>query len=277
MKNIKIQEMVLTALFAAIILVMAFTSLGYIPLIIINATIIHIPVIIGSLFLGPKKGALLGFLFGLTSFINNTFRAATASAFVFSPVIAYEVVGWTGILRSLYICFVPRILVGIVPYYVYRLFEMLFRKDLRWLRILIQAAAGAIFGGALFLFLKRLGGEDSRFLTIPVIAVIACLAGAGVFLFFFFTVKKHSDRAAAFSYAGLSGAFTNTFFVMSGIYILYKEAYAKALNISPDLVMNTVIGVVSFNGVLEAVVAAILTAGLSTVLLKVRPVYGTKA
>ena len=119
MKNEKTYELVLTALFTAIIVIMAFTPLGYIPLVVINATIIHIPVILGALFLGPKKGAFLGFVFGLTSFINNTFKAATASAFVFSPVLAVNVVGVSGIFRSLYICFVPRILVGVVPYFIY--------------------------------------------------------------------------------------------------------------------------------------------------------------
>ena len=83
MKNERTYELVLTALFTAIIVIMAFTPLGYIPLVVINATVIHIPVILGALFLGPKKGAFLGFVFGLTSLINNTFKAATASAFVF--------------------------------------------------------------------------------------------------------------------------------------------------------------------------------------------------
>ena len=63
MKNEKTYELVLTALFTAIIVIMAFTPLGYIPLVVINATIIHIPVILGALFLGPKKGAFLGFVF----------------------------------------------------------------------------------------------------------------------------------------------------------------------------------------------------------------------
>lgn len=57
MRNNKTAELVLTALFAAIIIIMAFTPLGYIPLVVINATIIHIPVILGSLFCEPKKGA----------------------------------------------------------------------------------------------------------------------------------------------------------------------------------------------------------------------------
>ena len=60
----KTKGMAQVALFAALILVMAFTPfLGYIPLGFTRATIIHIPVIIGSLMLGPKKGAALGFVF----------------------------------------------------------------------------------------------------------------------------------------------------------------------------------------------------------------------
>ena len=58
MRNSKTNELVLTGLFTAIIIIMAFTPLGYIPLVVINATIIHIPVILGSLFCGPKKGEL---------------------------------------------------------------------------------------------------------------------------------------------------------------------------------------------------------------------------
>ena len=119
MRNNKTSELVLTALFAAIIVIMAFTPLGYIPLVVINATIIHIPVILGSLFCGPKKGGFLGFIFGLTSFIKNTTMPSTAAAFVFSPVLAANMMGVSGVFKSAFICFVPRILVGIVPYFVY--------------------------------------------------------------------------------------------------------------------------------------------------------------
>ena len=116
----EIQGMVLTALFSAIIIIMAFTPLGYIPLGIINATIIQIPVIVGSLFCGPKQGAFLGFLFGFTSFLKNTITPATLSAFVFSPVLAAGMFGAKGVLFSTFICFVPRILVGILPYFIYK-------------------------------------------------------------------------------------------------------------------------------------------------------------
>lgn len=115
------------SIFAALIFVLAFTpGIGYIPLGFTRATIIHIPVIIGSLMLGPKKGAVLGGIFGLTSFINNT-MAPTITSFVFTPF--YSLGDYSGGIGSLIICFVPRILVGVVPYYVYYLVKKLSKKD----------------------------------------------------------------------------------------------------------------------------------------------------
>lgn len=122
----KTRGMAQVALFAALIVLMAFTPfLGYIPLGFTRATIIHIPVIIGSLLLGPKRGAGLGFIFGLTSFINNTINP-TVTSFVFTPF--YSLGDYSGGVGSLIICFVPRILVGILPFYVYRWIQRL-RKD----------------------------------------------------------------------------------------------------------------------------------------------------
>ena len=48
------------ALLVALELVLAFTPLGYIPLGFMNATTMHIPVILGACLLGPKMGGVLG-------------------------------------------------------------------------------------------------------------------------------------------------------------------------------------------------------------------------
>ena len=110
----KTRNLVLTAAIAAIIVMMAFVPyVGYINLVVIKATLIHVPVIIGPVVLGPKKGAFLGFVFGLTSLINNTFNPSLLS-FAFSPFYS------GGNLWSIVICFVPRILVGVIPYFVYK-------------------------------------------------------------------------------------------------------------------------------------------------------------
>ena len=123
----KTKGMAQVALFAALIVLMAFTPfLGYIPLGFTRATIIHIPVIIGSLLLGPKKGAGLGFVFGLTSFINNTINP-TVTSFVFTPF--YSLGEYSGGVGSMIICFVPRILVGVIPFYVYRGVKKLQREE----------------------------------------------------------------------------------------------------------------------------------------------------
>ena len=52
--------MVTLALMAAIVILLANTPLGMIQLPIIKATTVHIPVIIGSIVLGPAAGAFLG-------------------------------------------------------------------------------------------------------------------------------------------------------------------------------------------------------------------------
>ena len=95
-----------------------FSTMSMVQVAFTRATIIHIPVIIASLLMGPKKGGALGFLFGLTSFINNTMNP-TPTSFVFTPF--YSIAGVSGGWGSVIICFLPRILVGIIPYYVYKL------------------------------------------------------------------------------------------------------------------------------------------------------------
>ena len=269
MKNEKTYELVLTALFTAIITIMAFTPLGYIPLVVINATIIHIPVILGALFLGPKKGAFLGFVFGLTSFINNTFKAATASAFVFSPILAADVIGISGVFKSMYICFVPRILVGILPYYVYILIRRLMKSEQKVWRVVLNAAISIILMISVRALLVNLIQTE----TGKIIGLVLGIA-LGIALFVVLTLlnQKKASGTLSLAYAGVAGAFTNTLFVMSGIYFLYKDAYAQALGIAGDAVIDVIMGVISFNSVVEAVIAAILVAGVGLALVKVKPI-----
>lgn len=134
-------KLAMTALFSALILLMAFTPfLGYIPLGFTRATIIHIPVILGSLILGPSAGAFLGTVFGFTSLINNTMNP-TVTSFVFTPF--YSLGEVNGGIQSLLICFLPRILTGVIPYYVYRVLRKLGGKNGKANSTLPLAAAGA--------------------------------------------------------------------------------------------------------------------------------------
>ena len=176
-KNSKVLNLVLLALFVAIIFILAFTPIGYIQTPIIKATILHIPVIIGSIFFGPKKGAFLGAVFGLTSLISNTI-APTALSFAFSPAVPLPGTQ-TGTFLSLIICFIPRILVGVIPYFVFILMQKIMRNNTKgeFVSLAVAGAVGSFANtifvmGLIFLFLKD---AYATLKGIPVDAVIGTI------------------------------------------------------------------------------------------------------
>lgn len=114
--NNKVAYMAQLSLLIAIMVFMAFTPFGYIPLGFMNATTMHIPVIIGAIILGPKAGAILGGLFGITSVIKATITPVVTS-FVFSPF--YSVGEFSGNWTSLIVAIVPRVLIGVASGYTY--------------------------------------------------------------------------------------------------------------------------------------------------------------
>ena len=118
-----LQGLVLTALFAATLLLMGFTPLGLIDLPFMRATTLHIPVIIASVLLGPGRGGFLGGMFGLISLWKGT-MAPNLVSFAFSPFVPLP--GEThGTPWALVICSVPRSLVGVLPWFLEKLFQRL--------------------------------------------------------------------------------------------------------------------------------------------------------
>ena len=155
------------SLFAAIIWLMTFTPFGFINLLYINATIVHVPVIIGSILLGPRAGACLGGMFGLASVVRNTIYP-TVLSFAFSPLI--PVPGTErGSLVALLICFLPRVLVGIVPYYARRFL----REAPNVVSLFLSGVAGSVINTILVMhlmfFLFRDAFAQAR--NVPVDAV----------------------------------------------------------------------------------------------------------
>jgi len=69
MKN-KTVTLTETAVLIAIILLMAFTSIGYLRIGPLSLSLITIPVAVGAVIISPAAGALLGLVFGITSFIQ---------------------------------------------------------------------------------------------------------------------------------------------------------------------------------------------------------------
>ena len=106
-KSFTVRHMAVTGMLGAISVVLGMTPLGFIPVGPTNATIMHIPVIIGAIVEGPIVGMLVGLIFGIFSLIRSI-TAPTPISFVF----------WNPLVSIL-----PRILIGLASYYIYKFFS----------------------------------------------------------------------------------------------------------------------------------------------------------
>ena len=110
--NARTARLTQLALLAAIEVLLAFTPLGFIQLPVVSITMLHIPVIIGAIILGPKEGGFLGLVMGGCSMIRS-FTSATMVSLLINPTTSGNP------LASVIMTFVPRILIGVAAGYVY--------------------------------------------------------------------------------------------------------------------------------------------------------------
>ena len=110
MKLNRTNRLTLTALFAALILLFGLTPIGLIPLGFVNVTIV------GTILLGLRTGMVLGAIFGSVSALSAFGVWGTPSTLASTLVAASP-------LLALVMCFLPRLMVPTVAYFVYRLFS----------------------------------------------------------------------------------------------------------------------------------------------------------
>jgi uncharacterized membrane protein len=169
------RQIAVIGMLSAITMVLGSTGLGFIPLPMAKATIMHIPLIIGAIIEGPIVGATIGLIFGLFSIFQNMTNPSLLSFAFINPLVSV----------------LPRVLIGITAYYGYRLF---------------------------------------------------------------------SKRNTTFS-IGLGaaiGSLTNTFGVLSMIYLLYAAQFASARGIDPATTAKVIYGIALTNGIPEAIVAVLI-------------------
>ncbi|NBI80333.1 ECF transporter S component [Anaerotruncus colihominis] len=102
------------SLLAALLAVLGFTPIGFIIIPPVSITLMHIPVIIGAILLGPLDGAILGGIFGFISLFKAVTTPGGPVDLLFSPAASGAP------LNSLIMCLVPRILLGVIAALVYK-------------------------------------------------------------------------------------------------------------------------------------------------------------
>ena len=130
--------LVLLALFVAIEIFLNVTGIGLIPLPLIKASTLHIPVIIGAVLMGPLAGGILGGVFGLCSIWSNS-TAPGLLSFAFSPFLATSA---AGAVKTIWIAFGCRVLIGVVAGWLWIILKKLRVNDL--VALPVVGVAGAL-------------------------------------------------------------------------------------------------------------------------------------
>jgi uncharacterized membrane protein len=115
-----VRRIVITGVLAAIAILLGVTRLGFIPVPNVsgNATIMHVPAIIGGVMEGPVVGLLIGGIFGIYSWLQDT----------------------TGLFKNPIVSVVPRLLIGVAAYYAYDLTK----KTNEYLALVLAGIAGTL-------------------------------------------------------------------------------------------------------------------------------------
>lgn len=111
-KKLNVKQLVTAGLLTAILLLMAYTPLGYLNIGPLAITFNIIPVAVAAITLGPVGGAVVGAVFGLTSFLQcigvGGTSAMGAILFGINPFLAF-------VQR-----FIPRVLDGLLLGFIYK-------------------------------------------------------------------------------------------------------------------------------------------------------------
>ncbi len=138
-------KMVRMAVLVAIVIIMSFTPLGFLPVGALSLTLLPIPVAVGAMIFGPLGGAFLGALFGIMSLIR-AFMGLDLGPILLAISPFYTVL----------VCVVPRILEGWLTGLIFKALYKIDRTRLASFAVsgFLTAAFNTIFfmGGLILLF-----------------------------------------------------------------------------------------------------------------------------
>ena len=243
--NKKIKNLVLTAVLIALICLLGFTPVGMIPLGFINISILAIPVIVGTISVGPKCGLVLGACFGTISALSAFGIYGTPSSLASALVAANPVL-------ALVVCFVPRLLVPVFAHLVYKAASH--RKPPK--ETVEIRPTRAVFGTIIYLVVMFfiVVKLDAYLLWYVDAAVLASAVGVYLLLF---------KRRQSVALAAIAGSLTNTVFYLGLMLLSYVIT-----GIDSTSILALIGGTGLVAGSAEAIAAAFICTGVCLALNK---------
>lgn len=233
-EGLNARKLILVSVLGAITVVLGMTPLGFIPLGVINATTMHIPVIVAGIVEGPVVGALVGLIFGISSLLNAILKNASPVSFVFyNPLISI----------------VPRVLIGITSFYAYRSLK---NTDTKKIKLLSRIVWTLISTFLIVFFVK---GYETMSTANKIYMGIFLLASIFITIYSYFKIDNNFPVVIG----AFVGSMTNTILVLGGIYLIYAKRYMTALNMPLENARAAILGVSITSGIPEAILSVIIT------------------
>ncbi len=242
------RRIVIAGVLGGIAIFLGYTRLGFIPVPTPagNATIMHVPAIIGGILEGWGVGAVIGAIFGIFSFVQAT----------------------TPLFRDPLVAIVPRLFIGITPYFVYQGLRRVNRNVGLVIAAIILVLVGLFaydmlgfapqnltfaFGGPADHPWINLTGQSALLLyqVTGVLIILLGLAAAGIFAYYALADKM---ELLAIGAAAVVGTLTNTVLVLTMAVISPLSPGGKGW-MTPQVALA--VGIT--NGIPEIIVAVIIT------------------
>lgn len=233
-KKLDVRKLTIIGVLGAISIVLGSTPLGFIPVGPTSATIMHIPVIIGSIMEGPVVGAFIGLIFGLFSAFRALTNPTPVSFIFLNPLISI----------------VPRVLIGIITYYVYNGLKKLGNQKTIGVMCVILLGIVAYLSYGIYDNIKAAG---SIWLTLMNIFLVLLTVSTG-----YFAYTKFKDNALDVIVSTIVGSLTNTIGVLGLVYLIYAEKFVKGLGGDVTTARKVIFGIGVANGIPETIIAIII-------------------
>lgn len=160
-----VRQITTIGMLSSISIILGLTGYGFIPIPPVKATILHVPVIIGAIVEGPVVGAMIGFIFGVFSMVQSVMTPTPLSFAFMNPLVAV----------------LPRILIGLITYYTYKLLSNFVKGKFDSVKIGIAAVLGSLTNTIFVLGMMYViySGQVAKALNIKVSTVAKTIAAIG--------------------------------------------------------------------------------------------------
>lgn len=230
MKKNNIRQLTTIGFLGGICIVLGLTPLGLIPIGVINATTMHIPVLLAGITSGPVVGGAVGLIFGLYSLANAYMRPGITAFAFWNPLVSV----------------LPRILIGVIAGYLYLYFKKRKKPFPKYFSFVVWSLM------ILFLLYRLWDGiqKEAGILT-TVLLLIASV------LLLVWNIKL-KDQNPEVLFTTMFTSLSHTVMVLGSIYIYYGARYMEAIGRPAESALPALTAIGITNGIPEMVVATII-------------------